>query len=453
MLLVLAPLLAACGGLGSAGSTTTSANIPKSELCPGKKPPANLTVINWWESTIPGVLKSAQDFNCAHPDIAVNITVYPNVGDDSQGKLLAAVAGHKSPDLVLSYDDVLANWAAKGEIQPLDSQANAVGVKPSDFVQYAWQSVHWQGQIYGIPADWDPDTLLWYNKNVFKEAGLNPNNPPTTWEELMSDASKIDSIANGKIKRVGLVPWQGWLYNYVEYGHLYNADLQDGSSKGVKLNTPGMQQSLSWERSFAQKFGGASNVNSYTNVQNASGVVTDPLTSGRVGMEFTGDWELEHQAVLGASKFRNLVGVTSVPTPPGGQNYMSHSGWAFMIPKGSKNADATMQFVKWIMQDDNFVKYLGSPLGWMPAKLTTRQNSYYQSDPFWQAIFAANQKNGENYWLLPSPVLAQYYSALGNAESEVINLKKTPQQALVEADSVAQNALQAAITDGSYGGN
>ena len=46
---------------------------------------------------------------------------------------------------------------------------------------------------------------------------------------------------------------------------------------------------------------------------------------------------------------------------------------------------------------------------------------------------------------------AEYYRALGDAEEQVVNLKMTPAQALAEADSIVQQALDVAITEHNYG--
>ena len=415
---------------------------------------ASHVTINWWELwSLPGIKTLVKDFERSHPDITVNVTVYPNVGDDSQGKLLAAVAGHRPPDLVLAYDDSLAGWAGKGEIAPIDAYVNQVGIKSADYVSPAWQSAQWQGHVYGIPVDWDPDAMLWYNKSVFKAAGLDPNKPPATWAQFTADAAKIDLIQGGKIKRVGIAPWDGWIFNPVEFGHLFGMDFQDGASKTVKLDAPAMRKELAWEQSVATKFGGQAKINAFISPPNlTTGMAASDLLAGRVGMQSIGDWLIATgETDLGVAGFAKVIGVTPMPVPPGGQNYLSHSGWAFMVPHGAPNAAAAMQFVQWLSQDANVVKLTGT-LGWLPARVSARSAKIYQ-DPNWQRVLAVNREApSEGFWLRPSPILTQYYQALLNAESAVVNLKQTPTQALSTAQKVAQQALQDALSSGAYGG-
>jgi multiple sugar transport system substrate-binding protein len=337
-------------------------------------------------------------------------------------------------------------------LQPLDSYTHQAGLQQSEYEPHAWQSTQWLGHTYGIPIDWDPDTLLFYNKQVFRNAGLDPNKPPKTLDEMMAYANRIDRVNNGHIAQIGFVPWAGWEFNQVEFGHLFGAVLEDGSTKSVRINSPGMERSFEWEQQISRKFGGASNVNNFTdnntNGNSTAGLSTDPLIAGRIGMEVIGSWELNKREVIGRTAFNNTIGIASVPS--GVQSYICHSGYAFMVPTGSTHASQSMQFVQWLLQDQNFVSHF-SQQAWIPAKLSTRQEAFYQKDALWHTILTSDAQAGpERPWLAPSPILTQYYKAIENAEARVINLQASPASALADADSLLQQALQGAITDGDY---
>lgn len=425
--------------------------VPKSALCPGKPVSSHITVVDWWDpNASPGLLKSAQDFNCEHPDIAVNISIVPSIGDDGNGKLLAAVAAGKPPDITLSWDDPMNAWAAKGEIQPLDELAAKYGIVEKDFVPDAWKSTFWGGHMYGIPVDWDPDAMLWYNKKVFKDAGLDPDKPPTTWKQLQDYAAKIDQVKNGKIKRLGFVPWAGWQFNYIQMGHQAKADFQNGQDPKVVLDSPGLRQVMQYNYDVAKKFGGSSKVNSFTTVAGAEGSAADALLSGRLGMELIGDWEIGQQLNVGKKVFRETLGVTAMPPPPGGQQYLCHSGWSFMFPTGAKHTEAAMKFVTWIQEPAHFAKYLGTTLGWLPARNETRSQDYLTSDPTWRKVIEIDQKAGRNWWLPPSPILQQYYHTLDQSVAAIISLQKTPDKALREAQDQVEAALENAVALGFY---
>lgn len=449
--LALAAVTTGCSGIAQGFGITTN-DVPRSALCPGKPRAQHITVVDlWWPFASPIINGSAQDFNCDHPDIAVNISVNGQVGDDSNGKLLAAVAAHKPPDLVMSWDDLLTAWAAKGELTPVEDHAAKMGIKESDYIPQAWKSTLWRGHQYGIPVDWDPDSMLWYNKKVFAEVGLDPTKPPTTWAQVQEYAAKIDKVENGKIKRIGFIPWDGWQFNYIQLGHQFDAPFKTGADQTVQLDSPQMRKLFAYEQKIARKFGGAGKINAFTTVTGAQGAAADPLLSGRVGMRLIGDWELGQQANVGKKKFRETLGVTMMPSPPGGKPYLSHSGWSFMVPTGAKHVDAAMVFVEWMLQSDHFGKYIGPANGWLPAKTETLKQDYLTSDPTWRDIIEIDSKLPRDWWLEPSPVLGPYYRFLDEAQSELTALDGTPAQLLARAQRQVEDALANAIALGVYG--
>lgn len=384
-------------GVGSSG-------VPASALCPDRKPADDITVVDmWWPFESPLINSSAAEFNCEHPEIAVNISVNDQVGDDSNGKLLAAVAAHKPPDLVMSWDDLLTAWAAKGELQPIDAQVEALGIERSDYVDQAWQSTLWKDRQYGIPVDWDPDAMLWYNKKVFAEVGLDPDKPPTTWQQVQDYAARIDKVENGKIQRLGFIPWDGWQFNYIQLGHQFGAPFDTGANGKIVLDSPQLRELFAYMQGIARKFGGAGKIDSFTSVTGAQGAAADPLLSGKVGMRLIGDWQLGQQANVGEKVFRETLGVTAMPPPPGGKPYLSHSGWSFMVPTGAEHVNEAMVYVEWMLESDNFGKYIGPANGWLPAKIETRSQKYLTSDPTWRAILAIDAKQEKDWWLPPSP--------------------------------------------------
>ena len=149
----------------------------------GRGEAASSVTISLWEPTVgPYMTKLFAQFSKTHPGLSVSVLVYPGLGDnDSSGKLRAAVLGHSSPDLV---DAAVPGASFIQLLQPLNSYLSTIGVNASDMVPAAWSYGQWYGKQYGIAHSWDPDTLLYWNKSLFKAAGLNPNVGPATWAEL-----------------------------------------------------------------------------------------------------------------------------------------------------------------------------------------------------------------------------------------------------------------------------
>jgi len=138
------------------------------------------------------------EFERAHPGVKFNVTYY-NI--PLMEKLLPAFAAGRAPDLSFLMDTEMPAFVGRNLIEPLPTDIQNYltkeAVKP--IVDY----YTWEGKIYGFPYWWDLYVLNW-NKDMFKEAGLDPNRPPRTWKEFREYAKKLTKRdTKGRIIRVG----------------------------------------------------------------------------------------------------------------------------------------------------------------------------------------------------------------------------------------------------------
>lgn len=129
-------------------------------------------------------------FEEANPGVNVELTVIPY--EQYLNKALLALNGSSGPD-VLSLDQIwMAQLAAAGQISPLDEQIQASStIEANDFFAGAWESNVYDDATYGVPLSADVWEQLYFNADLFEEAGLDPDNPPTTWEEWNSALEKL----------------------------------------------------------------------------------------------------------------------------------------------------------------------------------------------------------------------------------------------------------------------
>ena len=122
--------------------------------------------------------------------------LYPNIKVTAQNldynqmldKLRTAALGKSAP--MVARLPILwgPEFAAKGQLQPFGPQDVGYGV--DEFWPGAMKSVTWKGKTYGIPANNETMALIW-NAAIFKEAGLDPENPPETWDDLVAYSKQI----------------------------------------------------------------------------------------------------------------------------------------------------------------------------------------------------------------------------------------------------------------------
>ena len=135
-----------------------------------------------WKQTYPGIPKTMGE-NVQNLD-------YNQMLD----KLRTAAAGNAAPDVARLPILWGAEFAAKGQLAEI--KLEEFGFKKEDFWSGALKSVTWNGKYYGIPTNNETMAFIW-NKGIFKAAGLDPENPPATWDDVVKYSAQIKK-ATGK---------------------------------------------------------------------------------------------------------------------------------------------------------------------------------------------------------------------------------------------------------------
>src|SRR5688572_30650965 len=135
---------------------------------------------------IHGAIKS---FNASQTDYRIDPRIVP--GPQISTELVKAVASGSVPDLVTIDNPIVASFSAQGTLTDLtDRVAKSRFVKPDVYFKGPWASGLWKGRIYAVPRD--ANTIaLYYNADMFRAKGLDPDKPPTTWSALVAAAEKL----------------------------------------------------------------------------------------------------------------------------------------------------------------------------------------------------------------------------------------------------------------------
>ena len=159
------------------------------------------TEIQWWHSMTGGlndwVVDLANGFNASQKDYKI-VPTYKGSYDESMSASIAAFRAGNAPHILQVYEVGTATMmAAKGAIVPVGKVLADAGYK-FDSKAYIPAVVGYytapNGQMLSFPLN-SSTTVLNYNKDLFKKAGLDPNKPPTTWPELTLAAAKLKASA------------------------------------------------------------------------------------------------------------------------------------------------------------------------------------------------------------------------------------------------------------------
>jgi len=174
------------------------------------------------------------DFNRIHPDIQVTATYTGNY-DVTLAKIQAAKLAGTLPDLAVTEISSVPVLAAVGAARPLDEFIAGSGGK--QLLDKFWPSMllncGYDGKVYGVPFQ-RSTPVMYYNKDAFAAAGLDPEKPPLTWDELVRVAQKLTQREGDRTTRWGVeLPLEA--FNWFYYALTYSNGGQTLSADGVHV--------------------------------------------------------------------------------------------------------------------------------------------------------------------------------------------------------------------------
>ncbi|TVR91994.1 MAG: extracellular solute-binding protein [Trueperaceae bacterium] len=158
---------------------------------------AQVTLTYWqydFGTRIDAMNQLIEQFNAENPDVIVVQETFPY--DAYEQRVAAATAAGQGPDVVQLFYGWVGSWQRAGYIEPL----------PQEHIDHAWieeyfipmvESVKVGGEYYGLPTA-VRSLALFYNKDLFRAAGLDPDAPPQTWDEFVA-AGKALTVQRGPL--------------------------------------------------------------------------------------------------------------------------------------------------------------------------------------------------------------------------------------------------------------
>ena len=315
-------------------------------LCAATPARADTTLTFYYPIAVGGPLTKvidglARDFEKAHPGIKVN-PIYAGNYDDARIKALAALKAGQSAPLSVLYSIDLYELIEQDVILPWDDVAATAGDKAwlKAFYPSLMMNGIYKGKVYGIPFQRSTIVMYW-NKDAFKEAGLDPEKAPANWSEMAQMAAKlVKKDASGNVQRWGvMVPSTGYPYwMFQAFARQNGHDLMNKDGNRTNYAHADVIAALQYWRDLGAKH----KVMPQGTVE--WGTLRQEFTEGKTAMMWHTTGNLT--AVKNTAKFP--FGVAMLPaskqrgSPTGGGNFYLFKK---TTPEGRK---ASLAFVKWM---------------------------------------------------------------------------------------------------------
>ena len=319
-------------------------------------------------------------FNAANPDIIVVQETFPY--DAYQERVAAALAAGQGPDVVQLFYGWAANWQRRGYVEPLPQQYLSHDWIESYFIPMV-QSVKIGGEYYGVPTAVRA-LALFYNKDMMADAGLDPEAPPTTWDEFVA-AAKAMTVKRGPLYTqigYGFGGQDHHLIRTVLMNQLGSAPYSADSTEVLYGNDIGAQALKTWTDWIL-----VDEIGEIEFVPGTSGYREGFHTQQTIGMMIDGSFAIGQ--VQNNAQFE--WGVAELPTFANGTQANFGSFWMNGVTANAYESEAKLEaaarFIEFVTSPEAMQLWL-DVVGELPAAADLVADPALQADPVFGAFIA-----------------------------------------------------------------
>ncbi|MEV7692823.1 sugar ABC transporter substrate-binding protein [Microbacterium sp. NPDC089189] len=364
---VLVGSLAGCAA--GSGGTTAPEDIPAEGIDDGS------TLTLWTRAPMERQAKLlVEAYNASHEN-QVELTVVPN--DDYVAKVGAAAGSGGLPDLFAADIVYVPNWVEQGLFQDITAQIDQLDYK-ADINQGHLSAGTYEGGEYVLPFVLDLSMLMW-NKELFTEAGLDPEKAPATLEEFAEAAKAVQALGKDGVSGTSTGLNCGGCLLFTWFPTIW-------ASGAEVLNPEGTESLLASDT--------AKDVYSIWQDLYEAGAIA-PGSEEETGATWVAQFQEGNVGIMPypATLLSGLefdAGVAGLPGLEGGASTFA-GGDGIGISKDSKLSAQAWNFLQWMMSEDAQVEVLAKD-GNAVSRVDLANNEYAAADP---RLVTINEVAGE----------------------------------------------------------
>jgi len=367
----------------------------------------------------------------------VLVETVPIPWQEHEKKILTSIVSGNPPDVVNQMSPV-AKWASRRALLPLDEYIRRDGFDTTMFFRSLWDEMRYRGQIYAVPV-YSGSYALFYNRALFREAGLDPDNPPRTWEEVFALNQRfVKRGAQGRIQGMGFIPNYGNVQVFMLMAWQRGAQFLSADGGTVLLTDSAVVESLRWVQRFYDEYdqqevaaflGGLGFADQHG------------FIAGKLAMMIL-DSSFPDQ--IKAYKPDLDYGVAMVPAFPGCPTASVSGSWWMGIPRGAKHPAEAWEFIKHaVTKESQLLEIEKTEESLFPAHRGAAEDPRFMNTPA-RKVFVRMMDYSHSPSIVP---LAHdvFWREIGGAQERVIHKLQSPEEALGQAERQVQSILNDAL--------
>lgn len=359
----------------------------------------------------------ADEYMAANPNVRINVRTVQF--RDMVNDLARGIATGSAPDITYIDNPEVALFASRGlllDLTPYIEQSDVIN--PEDIFPGPLSSVTYEGGIYGIPRG--ANTIaLYYNADMFTAAGLDPENPPETWDELYEAAKALTDPENNVYGLAfSAVGTEEGTFQFLPWVQMTGGDYDN-------IKTPGAAEALSvWKKIIDEKLA------SPDTLIRSQWDSTATFNSQNAAMSISGPWELPRMSTDANFDYRAAV----LPAPEEGASRASALGEGDnVILANSDNPDEAFAFIEFLYAQ---MPRVWNEFGYLPAAEVTVENP---NNPEIYAVFEESMQYARNRG--PHPEWPKISKAIQTAIQSTLTGQSSAEDALATAQGQIDSVL------------
>ncbi len=396
--------------------------------------PPEITVWHpWGKDQAAGLQRLVDRYHKAQNKVRVRLVFTPTDLSTNQ-KFFTAVAANKPPDVSFVDGTQVAQWAEWNALEPLNKFIERDKVRADDFFAPCWKQALYDDKVFALTFSADPNFAFCWNKTEFRRAGLDPEKPPRTMEEVDAYAKKLEVDKNRRLEKIGIIPWNqyGRANSTFTWGWAFGGNFYDDNTQTIKANDAKTVKALEWMTSYAKRLD-VTRINATTSGWGAD----NPLITGKLAMACVHISTLNDLKKYGADLDYGLAPLPGAVDGEIGSSWVG--GWLLSLPRGSRHPEEGWDFIHWICATPEGTSALSEEMGVLPGFRHSPAIAKVKKDPQLKMFVQILEESKHQRPVMP--VQAYFMGALDRAVDRAIYGKQTPQESLNQATAETQREL------------